>query len=87
VIRIEVPDAAAGGALVRSLSGVFDAGGLSLDGERLEVCIEERGDHDRTLLDALGTIESWLAESGLPGARVQVGARSYLVSTPAGVGR
>lgn len=87
VIRIEVPDAAQGGALVRSLSSVFDAAGLSLDGDRLEVCIEERGGHDRTLLDALAAVEGWLAESGLSFARVHVGGHSYFVDVPAGVAR
>lgn len=84
VIRIEVPDAATGGALVRALVGVFDGEGLSLDADRLEVRVDRRGNHDDPLVQTLEAVEAWLADSNVEAARVHRGERSYVITSPVG---
>jgi hypothetical protein len=81
VIRVEVRDAASGGALLRSLTGVFAGEALSLDSERLEVCVEGQA-HDRAIVHVLDAVDAWLVEDGVESARIHVDDRSYLVRSP-----
>jgi hypothetical protein len=82
MIRIEVPDAGHGAALIRALAYAFDGEALSLDGDRLEVCIERQSNQDRAIVLALDTLEGWLLQSGVESARVHVDGHSYVMRAP-----
>jgi hypothetical protein len=82
MIRIEVPDAAHGAALIRALAHVFDGDGLSLDGDRLEVCVGRQPNRDRAIVLALDVLEGWLLQSGVESARVHVDGHSYVMRAP-----
>jgi hypothetical protein len=67
VIRIDVPDVASAGTLIRLLIGPVDAECVSLDAARLSVCVDDPAMAPGTVAKR---VEHWLAEVGAASARV-----------------
>jgi hypothetical protein len=85
-LLVSLEDAGRASELLERLWAVFSAEAVSFDPERSEVRIEPRINSDRALVQALATIEGWLAEGGHGPTRIQVDGRRYLLTPPAAVG-
>jgi hypothetical protein len=83
--RVAVADAAGAHGLLRRLAGLFDRSSVSFDGTRKEIRVcSEWG--SRSVVKVIGTVESWLAADSIDSAKLSVGARSYTMVGPAGLG-
>ena len=80
-IRVAVADAAGAHGLLRRLTGLFDRSSVSFDGTRNEVRVRSEWE-SRSVVQVIGTVESWLAADGIDSAKLSVGDRSYTMVGP-----
>jgi hypothetical protein len=80
-IRVAVADAAGADGLLRRLAGLFDRSSVSFDGTRNEVRVRSEWE-SRSIVEVIGTVESWLAADRIESARLSVGDRSYTMVGP-----
>jgi hypothetical protein len=83
-IRVAVADAAGAHGLLRRLTGLFDRSSVSFDGTRNEVRVRSEWE-SRSIVQVIGTVESWLAADRIESATLSVGDRSYTMLGPAGL--
>jgi hypothetical protein len=81
-IRVAVADAASAHGLLRRLTGLFDRSSVSFDGTRNEVRVRSEWEA-RSIVQVIGTVESWLATDRIHSAKLSVGDRSYTMVGPA----
>jgi hypothetical protein len=84
-IRVAVADAARAHGLLRRLAGLFDRSSVSFDGTCNEVRVRSEWE-SRSIVQVIGTVESWLAADRVDSAKLSVGDRSYTMVGPAGLG-
>ena len=82
-IRVAVADAAGAHGLVRRLTGLFGPS-VWFDRTRNEVRVRSEWE-SRSIVEVIGTVESWLAADRIDSARVSVGDRSYTMVGTAGL--
>jgi hypothetical protein len=80
-IRVAVADAAGADGLLRRLAGLFGRSSVSFDGTRNEVRVRSEWE-SRSIVEVIGTVESWLAADRIESARLSVGNRSYTMVGP-----
>jgi hypothetical protein len=83
-IRVAVADAARAHGLLRRLAGLFDRSSVSFDRTRNEVRVRSEWE-SRSIVQVIGTVESWLAADRVDSATLSVGDRSYTMVGPAGL--
>jgi hypothetical protein len=87
-IRVAVADATRAHGLMHRLAALFDRPSVSFDGARSEVRVRSEWG-SRSVVQVIGTVESWLAADGVDSATLSIGDRSYTMtgsarSTPDG---
>jgi hypothetical protein len=82
-IRVAVADAAGAHGLVRRLTGLFGPS-VSFDRTRNEVRVRSEWE-SRSIVEVIGTVESWLAADRIDSAQVSVGDRTYTMVGPWGL--
>lgn len=80
-IRVAVAEGTVAQSLMLRLAGHFDRACVSFDWVRKEVRIRSR--EVRTVVDVIGTVESWLAADDVPSAELSFEDRSYTMVGPA----
>ena len=83
-IRVAVADAAGAHGLLKRLEGLFDRSSVSFDGTRNEVRVRSEWE-SRSIVEVIGTVESWLEADRIDSAKLSVGHRSYTMFGPAGL--
>jgi hypothetical protein len=83
-IRVAVADAAGAHGLLRRLAGLFDRSSVSFDRTRSEVRVRSEWE-SRSIVEVIGTVESWLAADRIDSAKLSIGDRSYTMVGPAGL--
>jgi hypothetical protein len=84
-IRVAVADAVSAHGLLGRLTGLFERPSVSFDGtcNEVRVCSELES---RSIVEVIGTVESWLAADRIDSAKLSVGDRSYTMVSPTGLG-
>jgi hypothetical protein len=83
-IRVAVSDAMHAHGLMFRLAGLFDRASVSFDGARSEIRVRSEWG-SRSVVQVIGTVESWLAADGVDSATLSVGDRSYTMVGPEGI--
>ena len=81
-IRVAVADAAGARGLLQRLAELFDRSSVSFDRSRNEVRVRSEWE-SRSIVEVIGTVESWLAADRIDSAMLSVGERSYTMVGPA----
>jgi hypothetical protein len=81
-IRVAVADATGAHGLLRRLTELFDRSSVSFDRKRNEVRVRSEWE-SRSVVQVIGTVESWLAADGVGSAKLSIGDRSYTMVRPA----
>jgi hypothetical protein len=81
-IRVALVDAAGAHGLLQRLTRLFDRASVSFDRTRNEVRVRSEWE-SRSIVEVIGTVESWLVADGIDSAKLSVGERSYTMLRPA----
>jgi hypothetical protein len=71
-IRVSLADTASAHGLLRRVAGLFDRSSVSFDRTRNEIRAHSDSE-SRSVVQAVETIESWLAADGIRSAKLSVG--------------
>jgi hypothetical protein len=82
-VAVADPDCAHG--LMRALATLFDRSSVSFDRARSEVRVCSEWE-SRSVMRVIDVVESWLAADGIASAKLSIGARSYTMVGPGGLG-
>ena len=80
-IRVALSDTAEAQGLLQRLAAQFERSSVSFDESRNEVLVRSEW-KSRSVVEVIGTVQSWLATDGVGSAELSIGDRSYTMVGP-----